>query len=195
MSIATQEIRRKMTKEEFYQLPEGPPDYEFEDGEVILLPRPHERHQGIIGAFIEVLQPYIRTRRLGRIRIEIDVDLTETRAYVPDIVYVSTEHLDRLGADGRIHGAPDLAVEISSRSSVSRDRIRKFEAYAQAGVSWYWLVDQDTLTIEEYHLRQEGYVRTASVDEGEVFRPGLFPGLEIDLRELVGEEEMRAEGT
>ena len=179
----------RMTKEEFLRLPEGPPDYEFEDGEVIPLARPHEKHQDILAALMEILRPHIRTHRLGRVRVEIDVDLTDTKAYVPDIVYVSAEHLDRLGVDGRVHGAPDLAVEISSRSTVSRDRIRKFEVYAQAGVSWYWLVDQDTLAIEEYHLQPEGYVRTSSVDAGEVFRPGLFPGLEINLKELVGEEE------
>ena len=193
MSMVAQRIRRKMTKEEFWQLPEGPPDYEFEDGEVIPLPRPHERHQDIMLVLGGILRTYVHANHLGKVRIEVDVELTETKTYVPDIVYLSPEHLDRLGEDGKVHGAPDLAVEISSSSTVSRDRITKFEAYFRAGVPWYWLIDRETFIIEEYHARPEGYVRTAGTDAGEVFRPGLFPGLEINLLELIEGEKRRTD--
>ena len=40
-----------LTLEEFYALPEGPPDYEFEEGELIHMPRPHPRHQAIVSSY------------------------------------------------------------------------------------------------------------------------------------------------
>ena len=186
MPVATRESRLRMAKEEFLRLPEGPPDYEFEDGEVIPLARPHSQHQAVSLEIASVLHPYIKKNRLGRIWPEIDVELTETKTYIPDLVYLSTEHLDRHSEeDGKIHGAPDLAVEILSSSTSSRDYLSKFTAYFEAGVLWYWLVDPDSLGIAEYRAMPEGYLRTASVEAGQIFRPGLFPGLEINLQMLI----------
>ncbi|MBI3947945.1 MAG: hypothetical protein HY321_18655 [Armatimonadetes bacterium] len=59
-------------------------------------------------------------------------------------------------------------------------------------MAWYWIIDPMELVVEEYQLVEGRYVRAASVAAGSVFRPGIFPGLEIDLRALAGEDE--AEG-
>jgi Uma2 family endonuclease len=175
-----------MTKEEFLRLPEGPPDYEFEDGEVIPLARPSGQHQDILAEILSILRPHVKKNRSGRIWPEIDVELTETKTYIPDLVYLSIEHLDRYAEeDGKIHGAPDLAVEILSPSTSSRDHLSKFTAYFEAGVPWYWLVDPESLGIAEYRATPEGYLRTASVEAGQIFRPGLFPDIEIDLKRLI----------
>jgi Uma2 family endonuclease len=173
--------RMKMTLEQFRALPEGPPDYEFEEGEVIPLPRPHGQHQYIMTELLGVVWPHVKRHRLGRVWPEIDVELPNDRSYVPDLCYLSTERGDYYSEDdGKIHGAPDLVVEIASPSTASRDRVRKFNAYFEAGVPWYWIVDPQTLEIEEYQAMPQGYLRTASVEAGDTFRPGLFPGLEIN---------------
>jgi len=185
MSAIAQEKRVRMTKEEFLRLPEGPPDYEFEDGEVVPLARPHSRHQEVSLEIASVLNPHVKKNRLGRIWQEIDVELTETKTYIPDLAYLSADHIGRHSEeDGRIHGAPDLVVEILSPSTISRDTLSKLRAYFEAGVPWYWMVDPESLGIAEYHATPEGYLRTASMEAGQVFRPGLFPGLEIDLKRL-----------
>jgi Uma2 family endonuclease len=53
-------------------------------------------------------------------------------------------------------------------------------------LSLYWIVDSDTLTIEEYHATPEGYLRTASIAAGEEFHPRLFPGTGMNLTALLG---------
>jgi Uma2 family endonuclease len=191
MAVGTERLPTpplKMTLEEFRALPEGPPDYEFEKGEVIPLPRPHGQHQDILAELLGALRSHVKRHRLGRVWPEIDVELPNERSYVPDLCYLSRE---RQGAyseeDGKIHGAPDLVVEIVSRSSASRDRLRKMTGYFEAGVPWYWLVDSHDLGIEEYRATPQGYLRTASVEAGDTFRPGLFPGLEINLQALLEE--------
>jgi Uma2 family endonuclease len=186
MTITTYPLKQEISREEFLALPEGPPFYEFEQGEVILMVPPHSRHQKLLMRLSALLDNHAAVNALGAVRIDIGVLLTEDRTYIPDIVYLSQPHMDRhQEAEGRIHGAPDLVVEILSPHSLARDRVTKFNAYFSAGVPWYWIVDPEALTIEEYHTEEKGYLRSASVAGGESFRPGLFPKLEINLQTLM----------
>ena len=187
MSGEAQPIIQRMTLEEFWQLPEGPPHYEFEEGEVIPMPSPHSKHQDILIEVAYTLKTYVRMHQLGRVWIGIDVEfVTLDKVYIPDIVHLSTEHLNRHDEeDGKIHGAPDLAVEIVSKYGAGRDRVVKFNTYFTAGVLWYWIIEPDSLIIEEYHAEGKGYMRTTAVVEGEVFRPQAMPDLEFNLRELL----------
>jgi Uma2 family endonuclease len=70
--------RRRMTKTEFCALPEGPPDCEFEHGELIPMLRPQSRHQSGVTALAWVLEVYVARNRLGRCWVKIDVDLTQS---------------------------------------------------------------------------------------------------------------------
>jgi Uma2 family endonuclease len=173
---------------DFDALPEGPPDYEFEGGRLIDLPRPHARHQAILRELSAELTMYLRSHRTGICWPEIDVQLSRRRVYVPDLVFLSQDRRGRYSVDrGRVIGAPDLVVEIVSPASASRDRVAKFNAYREAGVFWYWLIDSQSLAIEEYRLMPEGYLAVARVAAGEIFRPQLFPELGVNLAELMGE--------
>lgn len=181
--------QRRITKAEFYALPEGPPNFEFEDGVLIPMPSSHGRHQDIASALARVLQVYVVRNRLGRGWVAIDVELTEKLTYVPDIVFLMTDNLSRYsGQSGKIHGVPDLVIEIVSRSNPGRDRVTKFNNYLAAGVPWYWLVDAESLVQEEYHAEGGRYSRTAAAEAGEPFRPLIFPGLELNLKTLLEEQ-------
>lgn len=178
--------RRKMTLEEFRALPEGPPYYEFDDGELIPMTSPLMEHQDVLLALGEFLRRYVKTEGLGRVCAEVDVYLPDGRVYIPDLSYLSTDRLGLIGSiDRKIHGAPDLVVEITS-SIPQRDRVRKFEVYYRNGVPWYWIVDSQTLAIEEYQHTPQGYLRTASLEAGQEFRPRLFPDLTLNLADLLG---------
>jgi len=89
--------------------------------------------------------------------------------------------------DRKIHGSPDLVVEVTS-SAPARDRVHKFRVYYGNGLPWYWIIDSNTLAIEEYHAIAQGYLRTASIGPREEFRPQLFPDLVINLAALLGVE-------
>ncbi|MBE2233378.1 MAG: Uma2 family endonuclease [Anaerolinea sp.] len=176
------------TLADFNALPEGPPDYEFDGGKLIAMPRPHPRHQAILRELTAELAVYLRTHRIGTCWPEVDVELSRRRVYVPDLTFLARERRDIYSESrGRIMGAPDLVVDILSPASASRDRIVKFNAYREAGVSWYWLIDSQSLAIEEYALTPQGYLAVTRVGAGEAFRPQLFPELAIDLAALLGE--------
>ena len=177
-----------LTLADFDALPEGPPDYELDGGRLIAMLRPHPRHQAILRELSTELTIYLRAHRMGAVWPEIDVQLSRRRVFVPDLVYLADENQGRYSAgQGRIIGAPDLVVEIVSPASAGCDRVAKFNAYREAGVPWYWLIDSQSLTIEEYRLMPEGYLAVARVAAGEIFRPQLFPELGVNLAELMGE--------
>jgi Uma2 family endonuclease len=182
-------VPHAMTQEEFRALPEGPPDVEFEYGVVISMPRPHSRHQDIVTALARVLPVYVARHGRGRCWVEIDVELNAALTYVPDLVFLATEHLARHSeADGKIHGVPDLVIEVVSRHNPGRDRVTKFNNYLAVGVPWYWLIDAESLVVEEYHAAGGHYVRTTAAEAGQAFQPEAFPGLEIDVQALLVEQ-------
>jgi Uma2 family endonuclease len=177
---------KPMTLEEFRALPEGPPYYEYEEGELVMAASPTPEHQDIIIELGHTLRQLVRQQQLGRVFAEVDVYLPDGRIYIPDLAFLTADRLHLLGPDDRkIHGSPDLVVEVTS-STPERDRVHKFRVYYDNGVPWYWIIDSNTLAIEEYHATPQGYLRTASVAVGEEFQPQLFPGLTLNLASLLG---------
>jgi Uma2 family endonuclease len=177
-----------MTLEEFNTLPEGPPNYEFENEELIPMPSPTADHQDVLSEMNTTLRQFVRQQQSGRVFLEVDVYLPDGRVYIPDLSYLATDHLSRFSPiDRKIHGAPDLVIEILSTDE-NRDRIEKFRIYFANGVAWYWIIDPLTLAIEEYEATPQGYLRVASVEAGEDFQPKLFPGLTINLAQMLGIE-------
>jgi Uma2 family endonuclease len=96
-------------------------------------------------------------------------------AGIPDLMFVSHEAL----ADGRamliegrdggtveVHGTPQMVLEAVSKSSVKKDTRDLFEAYWQAGIPEYWLVDARTtpLRFDIYRHTTKGYVATRKRD-------------------------------
>jgi Uma2 family endonuclease len=54
-------------------------------------------------------------------------------------------------------GRPDLIAEVLSPSSVRTDRTIKFDAYEQAGMPEYWIVNPKTRSVEVYTLSGQEY--------------------------------------
>ena len=188
-------IERRWTLAEYLRLPEGPPYYEFEDGELIEMVRPRGRHQEIIKKLLIALDGYITRNSLGNIWPEVAVALSPTRIYIPDLSFLLTANLSRFADDIAIQGPPDLVVEVISPSTAARDRSQKLRTYYQAGVPWYWLVESDSMLITEYRQTPEGYLVNQTIAAAEAFAPGLFPGLSFTMADLFGlpsnEEETR----
>lgn len=175
-----------MTLDEFRGLPEGPPHYEYEDGELIEMTAPLVPHQDLSFEVTVAIKGHVKQHELGLVYQAVDVELPKiNRTYIPDIIFISHTRGNVLGDDGKVHDAPDLVVEIVSPHGRGRDRLTKFNNYFRAGVEWYWIVDSEDLTIEEFHAGSEGYVQVSGADVGEVFRSKALPGLEFNLTELI----------
>src|SRR5438874_3135492 len=132
----------RMTSDEFVALPESEQRLELLNGEVILSPRPRPPHQQFIGRLFTVLDAWVESRQLGEVYPEVEMRLDDEWTPAPDLVFVRTENLGRVG-ETQILGPVDLAVEVLSPSNEIDDRTTKFHAYAEHNIPWYWLVDLD----------------------------------------------------
>lgn len=100
----------------------------------------------------------------------------------PDIsVVCDPQKIDSLGCKG----APDLIVEIISKSSVTKDLHEKYDLYQASGVKEYWIIHpyDKTLSINvrnEYGIYQAGKLLT----KGDIATSTILPGLAIDLTEV-----------
>ncbi|MCS7065983.1 MAG: Uma2 family endonuclease [Fimbriimonadales bacterium] len=177
--------KREWTLEEWLNT-ELEPRYEFEDGRLIPMAAPTKRHQDIVLLMGYEMRRFCRANRLGTVAMGIDVVLSPRRGYIPDLVFVRREREEQvLTPQGKVIGVPDLVVEVVSPGGHVRDAVRKLRTYQEAGVPWYWLIEAETLAIQELQLTPEGYLVRSTADAGEVFRPAALPGFEINLQELL----------
>ena len=83
--------------------------------------------------------------------------------------------------------APDLAVEVLSRSTARRDRGRKMEMYARYGVPEYWIVDPVANTIEVYVLAAGAYDLAGTYDSRSGVLSPTLPGLSFAASRIFAE--------
>ncbi|MDW8103419.1 MAG: Uma2 family endonuclease [Armatimonadota bacterium] len=185
MAIVAPLRRIRMTRQEFEQLPQGPPYYDYIRGEAVEVNRPSGRHQQLVVWLAASLWQFARRHRLGEVWADINVELPTGDVLSPDVVYLQTDHLARYDESrGYILGTPDLVVEVLSPSTAAYDRVEKFDAYRRASVPWVWLVDQETLVVEEYEWTPEGYLCVQTVGASTPFQPRLFPQWQARLVEV-----------
>ena len=96
-------------------------------------------HNVVTGRLFAIFDNYFRKDKIGMVVQDADVCLSEENTFRPDLSVVCD--FSKLGADKKIHGAPDLVVEVLSPSTAKRDFTKKREIYARNGVKEYWIVD------------------------------------------------------
>jgi Uma2 family endonuclease len=172
----------KLGYEDFWELPDDGNRYEIIDGKLYLTPAPATRHQ-IVSSRLEQALIH-RAAKAG-----VGVSRSHRRHPGAASPGPAGRALHQPGekqahyVEGSCR-APDLAVEIVSPSSKKTDRSIKSDAYADSGISWYWIVDPDQRTVEEYQLAIGKYHLVQAWKETDVFEPKLFPGLSGPLEGL-----------
>jgi Uma2 family endonuclease len=173
----------KVTHRDLEHTPDDGSRWEVIDGIFHVTPFPSYAHQCAVTELLTMLHAHVRAHSLGRVfAAGLKVVLDEPTGVGPDIVYVSTARMGGMREDG-YHGAPDLVVEVLS-SKPTLDRSIKFQKYAQAGISHYWIVDPDKRTLSAYALEADRYRGAVELAENARFDPELFEGLSIPLAEL-----------
>lgn len=125
--------------EDLDRLPDLPPHTELIDGSLVFVIPQAKFHMQVINLLVFALH-HLAPAHL-RIRREMTVTLGRDQRPEPDIIAV---HADRDGGpELTTYRADDvvLAVEVVSVESRTRDRERKPQLYAQAGITHFWRVE------------------------------------------------------
>lgn len=172
----------RMSFEQFVQWCDEDTYAEWVDGEVDPMTAPGTRHQDLLVFLVTLLRMFAEEQEAGRVLAAPYLVKLPRSGRLPDILFVAKENEHRLGKLF-LQGAPDLAVEIVSPESRSRDRRDKHREYAEAGVREFWLIDPEGRRAEFFHLNEQGaYEPLPIVDD--TFRSRVLDGLWIRVEWL-----------
>jgi Uma2 family endonuclease len=130
---------------------------EFINGEIILHSPVKLKHNKVSKYILKLLDNYVDEHNLGYVGIEKVLIALTRNDYEPDICFFGNEKSENFQPNQMRFPAPDLVVEILSKSTEFRDRGIKFEDYEAHRVSEYWLVDTDLKVVEQYILVNDKY--------------------------------------
>ena len=155
VNTALEDERRK--REAFYNDITEQVKAEFINGEVIIHSPVVKTHNEISGNAYRILDAYIFENNLGFLGIEkILIQLTRND-YEPDICFFKEEKAQHFTDNQKFFPAPDLVVEVLSKSTKERDRGVKFQDYQAHDVEEYWIIDPQKQVIEQYVLQEGAY--------------------------------------
>ena len=143
----------QITWQDVQQLPDDGNRYEAIGGELYVTPTPTVRHQRISRDLALALHGLLGEAGQGEVLYApVGVEFPATAEGVqPDLIFVSSERRGIVAEDW-IRGAPDLAIEILSPITASRDRGVKLKLYERQGVAEYWIVDPEQEAVEVWRF-------------------------------------------
>lgn len=127
------------TADDLDRLPELPPHTELIDGSFVLVSPQRIFHSLVL----YLLETGLRRSAPARLRVrrEITVVLGPRQRPEPDLVVIQASAEDSIEGTRYPAGAVELAVEVVSPDSEVRDRKRKPQLYAEAGIAHFWRVE------------------------------------------------------
>ena len=129
---------------------------ELIDGKIFMMsPRPRVEHATVCTNIASEFRLYLKGKTCRAFCDGVDVFLDENNRFIPDTMIVCNP--DIIKHDG-IHGAPDLVVEVLSKTTAKNDRSKKKYTYAKYGVKEYWIVDVWSKSVEVYYNQDNWFV-------------------------------------
>lgn len=130
-----------------------------------------------------------------------EVKFSEENIFQPDVFVVKKENENIIDWESLIDGAPDMVVEVLSRSTRKNDLTIKKDTYEKYGVKEYWIIDPLMKIISAYILRDGKYAldyEYTCYDDDEFedlpeaekaaakfeISPSIFPELKINLHNI-----------
>ncbi|MGO9260697.1 MAG: Uma2 family endonuclease [Bryobacteraceae bacterium] len=173
----------RLTIDDFERLPqEQAKNHELVDGELIPVPGNTPEHIDIQDLLIEVLRPFVRERRLGKVYAELEYDFGGN-AHAPDLSFFGPAKKALMNRRKRVQRfVPDLAIEIAPANDTFGALLRKVQRYRSCGTEEVWIVVPEALLVQVYSNRGDRIL-----GEDALLTTELIPGFEIPVKRLFEE--------
>jgi Uma2 family endonuclease len=169
-----------ITIEEFERLPDTlARNHELVNGELVDVSGNTAYHNSLRDLLVELLSPYIRERKLGKIISEQEYDFSGN-AHGPDVTFIGAAKMHLIDSRRRVQRfVPELAIEIVSENDKFKDLMEKAARYRQSGTAEVWVLSPET---REAFVKSDD--RQAILAADQMFESKLIPGFAIRLGEL-----------
>jgi Uma2 family endonuclease len=171
-------------------LPDDGKRYEIVDGELYVSRQPHWHHQFVCNRIWEVLQTWSRQTKAGMANSAPGLIFDDDDDVAPDVVWISRERLAKsLQPDGKLHTAPELAIEVLSPGMINqrRDREIKLKLYSRRGVLEYWVVSWQERLLEVYRREEAALRLYSTLYANDLLQSQLLPGFSCQVSQLFDE--------
>jgi Uma2 family endonuclease len=179
------------TEEEYFAL-DASQLVEFSDGYLEFPPMATTSHQLLVLYLYRLLLAFSSGRGAGSVlAAPLPVRLWRNKIREPDVVFMASEHADRIGE--RYWKGADLVMEVVSgdKEDRRRDLEVKREEYAHAGIREYWIVDPKEERITLLRLRGKRYLVHGEFDKGATATSHLLVGFAVDVSEAFTQQLRR----
>ncbi len=175
----------RWTYDDWLRLPDDGFRYEILNGELHMTPPPSISHQNAVTELAAQMRDFAKQTGKGIVLVSpVGVRLPGQSVPVqPDVIFVRADRREIIGEDD-VQGAPDLVVEVLSPSNWIYDRREKLQAYRQAGVPEYWIIDCRARTLEIRVLEQGQYILLGELHSGDTAKSRAFSGFELFVDDL-----------
>jgi Uma2 family endonuclease len=177
----------RWTSADLELLPEDGKRYEIVDGELFVSKQPHWYHQLVCVRICSRLDAWSDETAAGEANLAPGVIFDDDDDVAPDVVWISRDRLaSALAADGKLHAAPELVVEVLSpgEKQERRDREVKRKLYSRRGVEEYWIVDWRSRAVEVYRSEQGELSAVETLREGDALVTALLPAFRLPIEAL-----------
>lgn len=175
--------RSRKTVADYMRLPD---DIRMEliEGEFFVSPSPNSVHQRLVVRLVVLLDAHVRARNLGTVYCApFDCILSDEDVVQPDVLFVAAANVSRIRE--RLHGPPDLAVEILSPAHEERDRLVKRDLYLKYGVPEYWIVDPRERLVEVRVRGDRAWTTHGVFGPDETLTSRIVPDFQVPVREIL----------
>jgi Uma2 family endonuclease len=168
-----------LTVEQYRQLPEREDVIqELHWGQVITLTRPRARHVKLQSRLVRLLRP--RAEHLGYVESELPFRaLPDYDLRAADVAFISKERWDAVDDEEDLRGAPELVIEVLSRSNTSAKMQELAALCLSTGTQEFWVLDAKRQTITV--TNREG---ASVIYRGEDRIPLRLFGAELSIAEI-----------
>ena len=160
---------------------------EFIDGEIVIQSPASRKHIDISTSLTILFKLHIEKNKLGWLASEKAlVHMKNAKNdYEPDICFFNTKKAIQFDGNTSIFPPPDLAIEILSKTSVKRDRQKKFKDYANHNVEEYWIIDPNKCTVEQFYLEKQGrYMLVKKYNEDDIIKSIIVKKLKFPVNAI-----------
>ncbi len=175
-------VAKFWTAEDVECLPDDEFRYELVRGTLDRMPPTMARHGRIVGAIARLIGEFVASHDLGVVYGQSGFILARDPDVLlaPDLAFVRR---DRVPVDEDVYPelAPDLAVEVVSRSQRGPSIDEKIALYLAAGTRLVWAIDPMSRTLRV--CRPDGSDRLLS-DRDVLTGEDVLPGLQIPVGQL-----------